>query len=673
VQSSATDSDLLYNRLEQTMPPARHTVTLSSSAVDQWVDRCLENDPTLTQINLQRSDVAARGIQLLVDSLRNNKHVQKIELQDNGLCTNGASTFMAGIKLCPSLTSINLGFNGISSLHELGPASLATLSLQGNSLGSDGTLLLAKAIIGRASPSSLTALDLSSTSMGAAGAAAIAEVLELGLLRSIDLSANRLMDEGAGAIAEALTVDGALSSLSLSGNSISDQGVKVLQRGLLNNTKLTQLDLSTNLVTTVGANVMADLLLEAVSALRTVVLEYNQGVTEDQLAALKLESTVLPSLRQNVDVSQVKTLSLSGRCLGDRCAQHIGRVLSSNMTLESLDISDNKLGDGAAFSFSQMLQNNRALTELNLRQNRIGNDGAESLLQVCLSKPLLRLNLDANDVGDDVLCVLALNYELYELGTNSQTMHTLDMSNMNSGDGAMRALASTLFGNTNLQRLVCGGNSAMSTRGIVSLMQALEVNATLTHLDLTGDDIGAAGATCIGKLLPVNHGLRTLVLRENGIGDEGAAALADGVKRNGQLTELDVALNELTPIAVEAIFKALWEWDEQEEEKKVAKAGAGKNDGKTADGRAVVVEPFNRTLAVLDLGGNQLMEPGGLQVVTMHPRLNTLPCLFDLPVFTPLLLSYRLLPPCKKIGSWSGLAFGIQRLATRQQWQSPRL
>jgi Ran GTPase-activating protein (RanGAP) involved in mRNA processing and transport len=584
--------------------------------VDDYAEMITANDPQLTDLNLRGSNVAARGIQMLVQSLRDNTKVQKIDLHGNALSDGGAKVFMDGIAHSVSITSLNLGYNGLFSLQGLGPRSLIRLSLEGNSLGDEGTRLLTRAIMGKSGQHTLTELDLSSTSMGVAGAEIISELLEQGSLHSIDLSANRLLDEGAGAIAEAVNTDScALTQLSLSGNYITDLGTDVIQRALLNNTKLTTLDLEMNLITATGATMMADLLLEGVSAVRTVLLAHNQGVTCDQLETFKLESAILPSLRSACDTPQVQVVSLdlSGRGLGDRCAEHIARVLVSNTTLESLDLSNNKLGNGAAFSFSQMLQNNQTLTELELRNNKITNDGADSLLQVCLSKPLLRLNLCGNDVQEDVLCVISLQAELYHLSGNSPSMQSLDMSNINAGDGAMRALATELFSNTHLQQLLCGGNPAITSRGIVSLSQALEVNETLTHLDLTADGIGTAGAACIGKLLPTNRGLRTLVLRDNGVGDEGVVAIAEGVKQNGQLTELDLALNELTDVAVEAIMAALWKWDEEEEEKKAAEEASGKKK-KNAEGREVYVEPFNRTLQVLDLGGNQLKEAGGMQV-----------------------------------------------------------
>ena len=53
----------------------------------------------------------------------------------------------------------------------------------------------------------------------------------------------------------------------------------------------------------------------------------------------------------------------------------------------------------------------------------------------------------------------------------------------------------------------------------------------------------------IASLIDVNGSLTSLSLRNNEIGDEGAAAIAKGLSNNGSLTELNLRANGLNESA----------------------------------------------------------------------------------------------------------------------------
>ena len=52
--------------------------------------------------------------------------------------------------------------------------------------------------------------------------------------------------------------------------------------------------------------------------------------------------------------------------------------------------------------------------------------------------------------------------------------------------------------------------------------------------------IVTTGASCLGELLKVNNSLQELVMGYNAIGDDGMSSVADGLRYNKTLTELNV-------------------------------------------------------------------------------------------------------------------------------------
>lgn len=98
------------------------------------------------------------------------------------------------------------------------------------------------------------------------------------------------------------------------------------------------------------------------------------------------------------------------------------------------------------------------------------------------------------------------------------------------------------------------------------LCQALAHNTSVTHLDISDNNLGKSG-TEIAKLLINNHTLKTLIAKGNKFGDKEATAIAEGLKHNAVLTILDLSHNQIGDIGGIAIGNSLavnsglWEID----------------------------------------------------------------------------------------------------------------
>ena len=82
---------------------------------------------------------------------------------------------------------------------------------------------------------------------------------------------------------------------------------------------------------------------------------------------------------------------------------------------------------------------------------------------------------------------------------------------------------------------------ASASQEVEALCHSLHDNTSLLELRAGGRQLDAAAAAAFARLLAANATLRLLCIGGTGFGDDGAAALAEGLARNMGLRELDLA------------------------------------------------------------------------------------------------------------------------------------
>ena len=94
--------------------------------------------------------------------------------------------------------------------------------------------------------------------------------------------------------------------------------------------------------------------------------------------------------------------------------------------------------------------------------------------------------------------------------------------------------------------------------GAAALSEGLKYNKSLTTLNLSDNEICDDGATAtLGECLKYNKSPTTLNLRENVIGDDGAAALVECLKYNKSLTTLYWVIIKLVMIVL-LLWMSVW-------------------------------------------------------------------------------------------------------------------
>lgn len=465
-------------------------------------------------------------------------------------------------------------------------------------------------------------LVLIGSDIGSAGAGNIAQGLaNSSSLEFLKISQGRVGDRGALALGKAIAVNASLEILSLAFAGISASGTAGLAQGLIGNAKVSSLTLSGNLIGDEGVH-------HLVNALKC----------RPQPIALNLGGIGLT-------ISGVRELSSA---LGD-----------SDFHVQGLLLSGNQLGDAGAVVLGRALSKSRA-EWLDLSRNEIGPEGATALGKMLASHPrLLEFDLSTNPIGDGASTIGEA------LKTNAM-LQTLDLTGCGIDAAGFTALGKGLQKNLALTELSLASNAG--GQGASAVLQALGLHPKLEILSLSNNALPAVCFEAAGKALAVNKNLRILEMKGNLCGDEGAMWLAQGLKSNGYLQELDLGRNELRRTGAETMFQALTfntsleylnlSSNQFELDRGVLQALKGLLAG-------------NRKLEVLHLQGNPFKSSMAVDQLAVALRGNTVMLAFELGAFPqqvalliePILSQNRLLAtdPARKdylVGAAIGMMHG---------------
>ena len=147
--------------------------------------------------------------------------------------------------------------------------------------------------------------------------------------------------------------------------------------------------------------------------------------------------------------------------------------------------------------------------------------------------------------------------------------------------------------------------------GAKALAAALKNNTSLTSLNLGGNGIGAEGAKALATALKTNTSLTSLNLRGNRIGDDVANALAAALKTNTSLTSLNLVNNGIGDDGANALAIAL--------ETNTSLTSLNLWDNRIGDDGANALATAlekNTSLTLLNLGDNRIGTEGAKALAT---------------------------------------------------------
>ncbi|XP_072133413.1 uncharacterized protein [Mobula birostris] len=489
------------------------------------LNAALGGNPSLTVLNLNNNKLEDSGVKLVSAALKKSRcKLQELQLRNVGLTDSGAKDLASTLRTNRSLMELNLN---------------------DNKLGDSGVKLVSAAL--KKAKCKIQKLWLRDVGLTDSGAKDLASALSSNpSLTELNLGANKLGDSGVKLVSAALkNSECKIQKLWLYDVGLTDSGAKDLNSTLSTNQSLTELSLNDNKLGDSGVKLVSEALKISECKIQKLSLR-NVGLTDSGVEDL------LSALRTNPSLTE---LNLSGNKLGDSGVKLVSEALrNSECKIQKLCLYDVGLTDSGAKDLASTLSTNRSLTELNLNDNELGDSGVKLVSEALRNSKCEIQKLWLRDVGltdsgaEDLASALRTNPSLTELNLGANKL----------GDSGMK-LVSAALRNTEckIQKLWLY-DVGLTANGAKEIISTLSTNRSLKELSLNDNKLGDSGVKLVSDALRVSEcKIQKLWLRDVGLTDSGVEDLVSALSTNPKLTELNLSYNKLGDSGVKLVSAAL--------------------------------------------------------------------------------------------------------------------
>jgi hypothetical protein len=176
----------------------------------------------------------------------------------------------------------------------------------------------------------------------------------------------------------------------------------------------------------------------------------------------------------------------------------------------------------------------------------------ESLSENIAVRKLVLMGLDCFRLEKNLTAIKKI---AEALKVNKSITH-VDLSVNNAGIQGMSAIAEALKVNKSITHIGLSNNKA-GPQGMSAIAEALKVNKSIAYIDLSVNEAGIQGMSAIAEALKINKSIADIGLDINGAGIQGTKAIADALKVNKSITTIGLFGNHAGPQGKKAIADAL--------------------------------------------------------------------------------------------------------------------
>lgn len=211
--------------------------------------------------------------------------------------------------------------------------------------------------------------------------------------------------------------------------------------------------------------------------------------------------------------------------ISEAAAKAVCELIPSTDKLKILHFHNNMTGDEGAIAISEVLKHSPLLEDFRCSSTRVASEGGIELakaLETCTH--LKKLDIRDNIFGVDAGITLSKTLE--------KLVHITEIyiSYLNLED-----------------------------EGAIAIANALKQSVPLLEvLDIAGNEITTKAAPALAECIAVKKSLRTLILSENELKDQGAVLIGRALEEgHTQLKELDVSINMLRRVGARCLAQAV--------------------------------------------------------------------------------------------------------------------
>ena len=340
----------------------------------------INKNSEFSRLILAKNNFGDKGIELLLESIKDNSSLVELNLSSNGITAKGGKLIFGYLLNQQSIISLDLssheGINrnricadGVRLIEDVLQTNyfIENLDLSSNSIKTEGFKYL---VNGLQDNIVLKYLNISNNEIDEIGMYYLKDNINDCKIEILDISSNPIGNEGCIALGKCLGNEklNEITNINLSDCSIRFNGVREFFKNLRANKKISTLILNKN-------NLFSK---------KWVYLE-------DYFLNLNLKHLGLSSCSLNnsvVDISKIlqhhptlKILDLSHNQINDASFIYFKSYPKENLSLVELDFSRNYISDKSGKYFFENLINNRCMQKLNFFDNQLQNESANAIIE----------------------------------------------------------------------------------------------------------------------------------------------------------------------------------------------------------------------------------------------------------------------------------------------------
>eukprot|EP01100_Stratorugosa_tubuloviscum_P001010 TRINITY_DN1224_c4_g1_i1.p1 TRINITY_DN1224_c4_g1~~TRINITY_DN1224_c4_g1_i1.p1 ORF type:complete len:1158 (-),score=655.33 TRINITY_DN1224_c4_g1_i1:200-3643(-) len=360
-------------------------------------------------------------------------------------------------------------------------------------------------------------------------------------INKLILRDNQFEEKGASYLANAIkTMGSGLIALDLSRCQLPKAGIaaigNALQQNIFMASTLTELIISHNKFEPEGSAALASFLAKP-NGVRKLDISFSSPNLEVVLAAIVR------------GCQELQYLDVSGNKITIKEAGHLSKYLQASATLRELRIDNTEVRIEFLKDIMRAIAANFYLQDFTLSAagNPVGQVGGNIIGNIIAeAKNITCLDVSENEFGDDGIAALTeglcSNTSLSTLKLGRNWSKTATKQRLI----ALENIISLMSGECPLKSLSLDGNNLSNLKtDIITFLNALGTNDSLTFLDISGNQMANKGAMALAKAIQTNTTLTTLWWDDNLTTTQGFQSFKMGLERNHTLRDMPLPVLDI--------------------------------------------------------------------------------------------------------------------------------